>query len=570
VHLLLRRAALTALAAVALLPVAGAQAATPGVNIANVNNPDEVNAAIATGAKQIRAFAVWADFEPGSAADYSTAAQNGTGQAWDAALTTMKNAGVTPVIVIAGMPSWAGGPNGPDPGAYASFVGEFAAHNAAAVGVHPVYEVWNEPDETQFWPGAPDPAAYTNLLRPAYAAIKAADAAATVLTGPMTGNHYQWLQALYNNGAGGSFDGVAVHTDTACLDRGPDSFYRDEAGNLARFTFLGYRTVKAVMDANGDGGKGIWMTELGWSSTGGRANTCTRGTFAHQKPDGVSVDNQAKHLAHAYECLANDGYVVSGLWFTLRDNPGQSIDELRHYGLEGKPSLNAFKAVTAANGGSAGACGDFEGPSIKILSPANGQQFVDKLDIQASARDGAGQGAEPAGLGRVTFMYDNAAKIRNFTGRDIAEDRLVALAPWQGSGGLGLGAHTITVSAVDMNGNVSNATVTVTKVKTLRSTLTPRFSLAKKALSCKRASCSFKGSLTGRGPSLGGKVRVEWLWKNKQGKFRKLVGGLKPANKAFTFKARLRKTGSWKVRVVYVGQAPYKKAASKSFAFRVK
>jgi hypothetical protein len=538
VQSLLRRAALSVFAAVALLPVAGAQAATPGVNIANINNADEVNAAIATGAKQIRAFAVWADFEPGSAADYSSTAQNGTGQAWDAALTTMKNAGVTPVIVIAGMPGWAGAANGPDPAAYASFVGEFAAHNATAVGVHPVYEVWNEPDETQFWPGTPDPAVYTNLLRPAC--------------------------------AGGSFDGVAVHTDTACLDRGPDSFYRDEAGNLARFTFLGYRTVKAVMDANGDGGKGIWMTELGWSSTGGRGNTCTRGTFAHQKPDGVTVDNQAKNLTHAYECLANDGYVVSGLWFTLRDNPGQSIDELRHYGLEGKPSMNAFKAVAAANGGSAGACGDFEGPAIKILSPANGQQFVGKLDIQASARDAAGQGAEPAGLGRVTFLYDNAAKIRNFTGKDIAEDRLVALAPWQGSGGLGLGPHTITVSAVDMNGNVSNATVTVTKVKTLPSTLKATFTLGKRAVSCKRASCTFRGALTGRGPSLGGKVRVEWLWKNKQGKFRKLVGGLKPANKPFTFKARLRKKGSWKVRVVYVGQAPYKQATSKSFAFRVK
>ena len=55
-------------------------------------------------------------------------------------------------------------------------------------------------------------------------------------------------------------------------------------GNVARFTFLGFRTVHDVMVANGDGAKPIWMTELGWTTT---TTTCARGMWAGQKPSGV-------------------------------------------------------------------------------------------------------------------------------------------------------------------------------------------------------------------------------------------------------------------------------------------
>jgi predicted secreted protein len=71
-------------------------------------------------------------------------------------------------------------------------------------------------------------------------------------------------------------------------------------------------------------------------------------------------------------------------------------------------------------------------------------------------------------------------------------------------------------------------------------------------------------------PTILGKVAVEWQWKNKQGRWRKLVGGLKPAGKPFAFTARLKKAGRWRVRVAYQGQAPWKKTSSKYFTFRVR
>ena len=91
-----------------------------------------------------------------------------------------------------------------------------------------------------------------------------------------------------------------MHTDTACLVDPPSSFYRED-GKVARFTFLGFRTVRDVMVANGDGDKPIWMTELGWTTT---TSTCSRGMWAGQKPSGVPEAAQAANLREAYHCLA--------------------------------------------------------------------------------------------------------------------------------------------------------------------------------------------------------------------------------------------------------------------------
>lgn len=569
-----------ALVAVAL-PTATAQAAEPGVNAVSPDHAT-IAEALATGAKSVRLFVSWAELEPNGRGTYTPA--GGTGPLYDAAIKQLNDAGAKPLFVVLNTPAWANGvadqlvpPT--DLQDYANFIGAFAAHNKS-IGSVAGYEVWNEPDENAFWHPGPEPDRYVTMLKSASRAIKAADPGTKVVSGPTTGNNYQWVQGLYDRGAGSSFDVVSVHTDTACLDRGPDAFYR-ENGKLARYTFLGYRTVHEVMAANGDGDKPIWMSELGWSTTGGGPTSCTRGEWAGKKPSGVSEADQATFLTKAYECLANDPYVQKADWFTLRDLTGNSVDELNHYGLirtsgAAKPSLAAFKAVTAAGGGSAGTCGDFDAPSIRVIKPTPNQQFVDKLDLQAAATDGG------VGVARITFAYDNDLEVRNFTD-GLANNVPVGLAPWQGSGKLALGAHTVIVTALDKNGNTSTVKVPVVKVAAgaLKSTLTPTIKLKTKKVKCsKKRECKVSGSISraaaikalkgAAAPSLGGKVAVEWQFKNKKGKFRKLVGGLKPANKPFTFKAKLKKKGTWRVRVVYQGQAPWKKTTSKFLTFKVK
>jgi hypothetical protein len=577
---LLKTLPLAAVLAALLVPAA-APAATPGVNLAGAPTSDRVAEAIATGAKTVRIFALWKDFEPNARGEYPSnevSLQHLT-KTYDDAIKQLNAAGVKPLFVVTEAPAWSSGSadvNVPptNPADFGDFLKRFAAHNKA-VGPVAGYEVWNEPDENVFWHPGPDATKYTAMLKAAYAGIKAGDPAATVVAGPTTGNDYQWLENLYTAGAQGSFDVVAVHTDTSCLDRGPDEFYRED-GKLARFTFLGYRTVHETMTAHGDGDKPIWMSELGWSSTNGGPTSCTRGMWTGQKPSGVSEAAQAAFLTKAYSCLANDPYVTQADWFTMRDTTTEPVDELNHYGLlrtdgSPKPAMSAFRAVAAAGGGAAGPCGDFDGPTVRVVKPTQGQQFVDKLDLSAAASDGG------VGIARITFSFDGGQEIRNFTGDTLVDNAPVGLAPWQGSGKLAVGPHTVEVTALDKNGNTTVQTVAVTKVTTLASTLTPKFKLKTKKIKCKKRVCAIAGSLSrsaaaasGTVPSLGGKVAAEWQFRNKKGKWRKLVGGLKPANKPFTFKAKMKHKGKWRVRIVYQGQAPWKKTSSKYLTFKVK
>ena len=70
-------------------------------------------------------------------------------------------------------------------------------------------------------------------------------------------------------------------------------------------------------------------------------------------------------------------------------------------------------------------------------------------------------------------------------------------------------------------------------------------------------------------PGLSGKVRVYWQQKRK-GKWKTIHGGLKPANKPFTFKQKLKGKGTWRAQVRYLNVAPYKASTVTSKTLRVK
>ena len=555
---------LTLLAGLLIVPAA-AQAAAPGINIGYVEQSKGlVDRAIATHAQYARLFVRWDDFEPtgpSASGDYSGSRLTD----YDVAVNKLTAAGIKPIFVVLGTPSWANGgssdflvpPN--DPADYANFLRKFVTHFRGRVAA---WEVWNEEDESAFWHPAPDVGRYAALLRAAYPAIKQGDPNAVALLGPTTGNNYDWLQAVYNAGGGGYFDAVSVHTDTACLDRGPDAFYRDANGRLARFTFLGYRTMHDVMVANGDGAKPIWMTELGWTST---TSTCQRGEWAGKKAAGVSAADQATFLKQAYHCLASDSYVQVAAWFTLQDDPSQATDELAHYGVldpngAHKPAWDAFATVATQGDTLTGPCGDFDPPALTVKSPTVNAKYVGVLTLSAVATDATN-------VARITFQADGK-EIRNFTGADVASGKTVTLE-WQGSKHLSYGRHTIAVIALDPQGNTVTKTVQVTRVKTLPATLKTKIKLGKVKVGAGR-----KASISGRvlktaADGLSGKVRV--YWQQKRGKKWKTIhGGLKPANKPFTFKQKLKGKGMWRVQVKYVNVAPYKSSLAVSKSFRVK
>jgi len=541
--LMRRLFAVLALLAGLLLAPAAAQAATPGVNIVG---PGDFPAVAATGAKTVRLFAVRNSFPDPSSPNYG---------AYQNVVNDAHRLGIGVIFVLVGSADGAT----TDPNDFATFASQFAAKMHERGGAL-AYEIWNEEDETDFWGAAVDAAHYSAILKASYPKIKAVDPQAKVLLGPLTGNNYNFLQQVYASGAGNSFDAASVHTDTACLVAPPSWFYRED-GKVARFTFLGFRSVHDVMVANGDGAKPIWMTELGWTST---TSTCARGMWAGQKPAGVSEAAQAANLKEAYHCLAGYPYVEAALWFTLTDLTGQG-EELDHYGLRRldgshKPAWDAFHTVATQGDTLSGPCGDFDPPSITIKSPGTSEQYVKTLTITAVATDATG-------VGRITFQADGK-EIRNFTGADVGSGKPVTLE-WQGAKNLAFGPHTISVIALDPQGNTITQSVQVTRVKDLRATLATKIKLAKVNVGAGR-----KASVSGRvlktsTQGLSGKVRV--YWQQKRGsKWKTIHGGLKPANKPFVFKQKLKRAGTWRVQVRYVNVAPYKPSTATSKTLRVK
>jgi hypothetical protein len=238
-------------------------------------------------------------------------------------------------------------------------------------------------------------------------------------------------------------------------------------------------------------------------------------------------------------------------------------DELNHYGLtrtdsSHKPSWDAFHSVATQGDQLSGACGDFDPPSLTIKSPATSEQYVQVLTISAVATDATA-------VGRITFQADGN-EIRNFTGTAVGSGKTVTLE-WQGAKNLAFGPHTITAIALDPQGNTITKSVQVTRVKKLAATLKTRIKLGKVKVRSRKASVSGRVTKTAT-PGLSGKVRVYWQQKRK-GKWKTIHGGLKPANKPFTFKQKLKRKGTWRVQVRYLNVAPYKASSATSKTMRV-
>ena len=81
---------------------------------------------------------------------------------------------------------------------------------------------------------------------------------------------------------------------------------------------------------------------------------------------------------------------------------------------------------------------------------------------------------------------------------------------------------------------------------------------------------SLKGKLLAPDIDFGipGKVTVQWQAKRKGG-WKKIHGGTKNANKAFTFSQQLKFAGKWRVRLDYAGKKPYRPTKSCTIAFDV-
>jgi hypothetical protein len=150
---------------------------------------------------------------------------------------------------------------------YADFVHAFVQHFSGRV---PYVIIWNEPNLSFEWGyRPPDPAAYTRLLQMSYTRAKEADPSVIVLAAGLAPtlappgsewgmNDLDFLQRMYDAGARGYFDGVALHAYgwTRSADDPPSAGVL----NLRRVELL-----HDVLTRNGDGELLCFVTEAGWN-----------------------------------------------------------------------------------------------------------------------------------------------------------------------------------------------------------------------------------------------------------------------------------------------------------------
>jgi hypothetical protein len=280
---------------------------------------------------------------------------------WDEVIGAFSAGGVKVLLSIPKAPDWARPPDddksveGPpqDPVKYAEFVARVADRYR---GKAQAIEVWNE--QNLYYEaggqGRINPAAYTELLKLSYTAIKSVNPEMIVVAGALTPtgapppvalDDLEYLRQMYANGAKGHFDALGSHPSGfanppdalyAGGDFDPNRGYDDHRSFFFRNTMEGYRQV---MVENGDGNKTIWPTEFGWPVW--RFTGDERFTFAQEN----SLERQAQYTVKAYQMGREWGWVGTMFLWNLDYNLTAGNTELANFGIAGTPTYDALAGM---------------------------------------------------------------------------------------------------------------------------------------------------------------------------------------------------------------------------------
>lgn len=300
------------------------------------------------GVDSVRLPLGWADLQP----------QEGGPIDWagvDVIVERAASAGIDVLPTITGAPTWAvpiaavpGGHGAKAParlpvsgaaaGAWKSLLAQAVERygpEGRFWGLHPllpvrpirIWQIWNEPN-FKYFVAHPDPTEYGKLVKISSVALKAVDPGAKVVLAGLfsqpKGARYvravngrrkvvnrtnvnffasYFLEQMYKTtpGVKSRFNGVALHPYTAV--------YQDLTPEIEE--------VRGVLRRAHDGGKGLWVTELGWSSGPPRSDGSN--SFA-KGPSG-----QAKQLKGAFSLLLRKRsawHVQRIYWFSVDDATG--------------------------------------------------------------------------------------------------------------------------------------------------------------------------------------------------------------------------------------------------------
>jgi hypothetical protein len=173
------------------------------------------------------------------------------------------------------------------------------------------YQIWNEPNLAREWcDQPPDPVAYAQMLQTAYAAVKAADPTAQVISAGLAPTGTQpptampddtYLDGLYQamgSSPDGYFDILGVHAPgfAAPPETTPEEAAASEAyGGERYFTFRRVEDLRAIQESHGDGDTPVAILEMGWTSDP---------VHPEYAWHAVSEETKADYLVRAYQFAA--------------------------------------------------------------------------------------------------------------------------------------------------------------------------------------------------------------------------------------------------------------------------
>jgi len=248
--------------------------------------------------------------------------------------------GINLLFSIVNAPDWArepgfdasvGGPPA-DPQTLANFVGALARTYCGSS--LKAIEIWNEENLHYEWGNRPlNPADYVALLRPSYAAIKAACPSIYVISGAPTPagdngslarDDFAYLEGMFQAGLAKTIDGIGAHPsgynvpanvtwqDACAAIQQTGNSFNGACDNphhswSFRSTMEGYRNIAVVYGA---GNIPIWPTEFGWAA-GGAFNP------AYAYANDNSYDEQAAWTVEAYRMMRAWGWVGPAFLWNL-------------------------------------------------------------------------------------------------------------------------------------------------------------------------------------------------------------------------------------------------------------
>jgi len=213
---------------------------------------------------------------------------------------------------------------------YRDFVGQVVGRYQGRVRA---YIIWNEPNLAIEWGGQrPDPAAFTELLRAGYEAVKENDPEALVVAAGLAPTNTNdasavddrvFLRAMYEAGAAAYFDVLGAHSYS--FGQAPGA----SAADSEHPAFGRLVELRAIMEENEDGHKPVWITELGW----------TVDPPPDQADIGVTLTEQADYLGEALAFTRREWPWVElvTVWNLSRPAPGDPFGGYSLLDEKGRP-----------------------------------------------------------------------------------------------------------------------------------------------------------------------------------------------------------------------------------------